>query len=645
MIFKAIEDFLSQCKSYEAIQVVRKLHAITLQVDPDATSSYKEDETLHLKQEQFIDECGYEEVISEPEDDVDDEIDTQSQTEDDSMIVVSNCFQCLKCEKIAVDSVSLEVHDFFKHSIVGGRINSEVESAEIVILEKSQGAVRICTICSMHLKEAHDLSSHILFHHINDIFAKINESPDIEIDFEIVNKYIEFVKDLLQSKDSKDALLPEVDPEVRKYFYAIFEGYTIESNDQFETTNEQFEIVNEVDGNEAENNDDVVVAYEELFQPIVIKIAGKSSPNISEDSRAWLRKEIGLRKKTIRNEIGGTRNIFRCAYCNVYSSNSAPGFRYHLISKHLKNGSFGGLQEIESDHVPPEKGLKTKNSCLECNLKFKDYKMLSSHQNCHDLFKTIANHYSFPACYTCNVLFIDDYTLNHHLAKHDSGDDVSLAVEVPPGAVFSLGKQIKGLKTADDVPEDDFAFNCGHCTKKFSKDISCRYHLLMSHVETFVCPIDKREFSGFKAVSLFCHHFKNKHSEMFPELIFSCTFCKMEFPSIYDKLSHMKGCSLKKFACDHCGKKFFKKNDLISHMKFVSGELFYSCKICQKKCETLSDLKIHIRCHTKEKPFMCSICRKSFRTLAARSAHLESHVANVTYKVSFKLLTQQLSSN
>ena len=123
----------------------------------------------------------------------------------------------------------------------------------------------------------------------------------------------------------------------------------------------------------------------------------------------------------------------------------------------------------------------------------------------------------------------------------------------------------------------------------------------MLHAASFTCPIDKREFIGFKAVSLFTHHLQNKHSaELFPELTFSCTFCKMEFPSIYDKLSHMKTCSLKKFSCDHCGKKFFKKGELSSHLKFVSGEIFFSCKYCEKKCETMSDLKIHWRSHTKE---------------------------------------------
>jgi len=155
--------------------------------------------------------------------------------------------------------------------------------------------------------------------------------------------------------------------------------------------------------------------------------------------------------------------------------------------------------------------------------------------------------------------------------------------------------------------------------------------MLMVHSSAFVCPIDKREFSGFKSVSLFAHHLRNKHSELFPELKFACTFCKMEFPSIYNKLSHMKSCSSKKFGCDHCDKKFFRKVDLKAHIRFVSGELFFSCKVCSKRCETMSDLKIHIRSHTKEKPFDCSICTKKFRTLAGRSAHLENHVANVIY--------------
>lgn len=234
----------------------------------------------------------------------------------------------------------------------------------------------------------------------------------------------------------------------------------------------------------------------------------------------------------------------------------------------------------------------------------RDKKQFTSHHNCHDLFKVIAEYYSFPACRTCDKLFIDDRALATHLENHNTKGDILLPIRTERvGACIEQGKQlsknpieIKG----DEISDDGLTWRCGHCTKTFNKEASCRFHLLMTHVAIFVCPLEKREFSGFKAVSLFTHHIKNKHSELFPELTFTCTFCKMNFPSIYDKLSHMKSCSLKKYTCDHCGKKFFKKCDLNSHLRFISGELFFPCQHCGKKCETRSDLKIHLRSHTKE---------------------------------------------
>lgn len=586
MILSQIEDFL-RAKIIEEIQVVRKLHSITLQVDVEDA---RRTDYCNLKSEQPVQvesDYDYDDAVE-----VQEKVDTDIKREDETISNEYSMFiQCQKCEKVLATERDLEAHEFLNHSLVGIHISNEVTNSELIESD-SEEFMRKCLRCSLLCNGDFSLSLHILADHSPQIVQSVNEIlgfNSTQIDVEAVLRYILCIKELLDETSQHDSQISE---ENKNYFFELYAG------DAFEAA-ESYEYVDDDETIEEEPEQKIVQERKKLPER-----KSKSSVDLSEDTRAWLRRQITTRKTEVKSDLGVSRIIFRCAYCNVYSSNSAPGFRYHLISKHLKDNNFEDLPEVESNFMPRELPSRMgRNNCVECNLKFKDQKSRSSHQNCHDLFEIIAQDYSFPSCSTCNMLFIDESSLRKHLSQHQA-QNVIHPIEVKAGAVILHGKSliVPPVQTANDGEIGGFAWNCGHCSKRFSKEPACRFHLLMTHAPNFACPIDKRIFSGFKAVSLFCHHLMNKHSELFPNLSFECTFCKMEFPSIYEKLAHMKTCSLKKFKCDHCGKMFFKKAELVNHLRFVSGEIFFPCEMCSKKCETISDLKIHIRSHTKERP-------------------------------------------
>lgn len=405
--------------------------------------------------------------------------------------------------------------------------------------------------------------------HAPYITTQLNKEKDNT--YEIDEAFLNYIVQLEEAEQSGSNEYPILEESIKKQFYTI---YHIEENSEHETVNREETSTNEG----------------EMFE-----FEGKN----------WVKDEIIKSKEVIESE-DGPKIVYNCARCN-YVSNTGPGFRYHLISKHIKNRDF----ETEVERKPLDlvtvryqaskprtrKFKDSKNSCSVCCLKFKEVRALNTHESAHELFDVIASSMNYPQCDECRMMFCSFGDLNTHHMRHDT----EMASELIP-AIGILHRQ--GVQLSLPVPDDAIAdgvlkWSCGHCTRKFQSDEAAKHHQLLFHAVTFECPIDKREFTGSKAFSHYNQHLKNKHPEMFPNLTFPCTFCRLEFTSIYEKLAHMKICSEKKYGCDHCNKKFFKKNDLIAHIKFVTGEVVFQCEMCSKACETASDLQIHLRSHTK----------------------------------------------
>lgn len=394
-----------------------------------------------------------------------------------------------------------------------------------------------------------------------------------KVNSELVESYLRYIKDCLNGSNQ------EISPDnsVRNYFYQIYNVNEYVEEDMEHAFDQSVHEQSDIDINE-----------EQTIQKREKR--SEKSNELTNEEKEWIRQEISRGKLSMISDSGVKGSIFRCTIsksCN-YVSNSSPGLRYHLIIKHLKDRT-NIKEERETEDIfltTPLNVFKTnsgKNCCVECCLKFKDSRSYQLHEKCHELFQVVGQHSSFPMCNTCNIKFIEIESLNIHLERHEIGEDLKAPVKVINGAVREQGKLLKTAQKTSymgETSDNEYSWKCGHCeAKNFTNEEYCNFHMLLAHVVNFSCPIDRMEFSGFKSVSLFIHHLRNKHPELFPNLSFKCTFCHMEFSTIYDKLQHMKNCDSKQLQCDHCEKRFFKKTDLAAHLKLVSGEVQYECEL------------------------------------------------------------------
>lgn len=284
-----------------------------------------------------------------------------------------------------------------------------------------------------------------------------------------------------------------------------------------------------------------------------------------------------------------------------------------------KSDFAGDTKDDHTQHVHTHLSSKRFNKlfCPRCKYQFTTQAHFTAHSNGHKIFDTLAKHMNiYPKCSTCNMMFIDDVSLDIHLSNHDE----ILPIE-STGFFLKFGLRQESERQIEDSSGD--SVKCGHCFESASSEENLVKHLLIFHAKQLVCPIDLRHFNNNQAFTI---HMRNNHPELFPNDSFKCSVCLKEFDTLYEKLSHMKVCKEKAFNCHHCQKSFSRKCHLVKHLKLVSGELNISCQICNKVCRDKHDYKIHIQSHSTEKLFKCSLCEKSYKTSSARAAHLQSHL-------------------
>lgn len=352
--------------------------------------------------------------------------------------------------------------------------------------------------------------------------------------------------------------------------------------------------------------------------------------------------------KVVIDYEGGQKDAWKCPECAKVLS-SRDGLRNHIKLEHPDIVSF---EQTASNKRTASKGeedivnlLRTKSrtlksdqvstSCIDCGIQFinrttKKEKSCRIHQECHKILNVVSHFYQLPKCEVTKTLFSNDGDLSKFLTNDER------FFEIPTeGMTTNVSKKYKESVGSAEITDPE-AWKCGHCRVSYQTEIECNAHVMVLHSKKLICPIDHMEFEGNRGIGLFNVHMRNRHPDMFPDIIISCTYCQSEFSSIFEKLAHMKTCSEKKFECDHCSRKFFTKIELIRHLKIVSGEISYVCEICSKSCSSTMDLKLHRTAHTNQKSYACSYpeCSKAFKTPAARSSHMETH-SNVTYACSF----------
>lgn len=288
-----------------------------------------------------------------------------------------------------------------------------------------------------------------------------------------------------------------------------------------------------------------------------IKVTAEDQSIIEQ--RMWIRDQIQSQREFIlTNE--GAKATWSCSQCD-YVTHKRDRFRVHLQKVHTTIVLRG----------------PSKHSCLECRLRFDGENHLVVHKNCHRIFDVIAPYAMYPECSACKMLFVSNEDLQMHLERHKDQPENLQEPIVAVGVIFRNGETFVDDSIDKDQSDlfDENALTCGHCLLKFASEEECKQHLMLFHATSFVCPFDLRVFDGIPTLS-FGNHLRHFHPEIFPDLEITCSFCKMQFDTVYEKLAHMKNCKAKKFHCDHCDKSFFRKAELIHHLKVVTGLMVFA---------------------------------------------------------------------
>jgi hypothetical protein len=270
------------------------------------------------------------------------------------------------------------------------------------------------------------------------------------------------------------------------------------------------------------------------------------------NQKLWVQDQLRSQKK-VENTTLGTKNSWSCSICDFVTSKHSS-FRNHLQKFHTSILLRG----------------PNKHSCFTCKLRFDGENHLKVHNNCHRICDAISPHIQYPSCETCRMFFCSFEDLQIHLNRHIENPQALLD---PINAVGVVHRHGETFALDDDNTQemlDEDSPTCGHCLVKFSKENDCKVHLMLFHLNVFVCPFDSREFPGIPTLS-YGNHLRQCHPDIFTDLEIKCSLCEMQFETVYDKLSHMKNCQEKNFQCDHCEKRFFKKAELQHHLKVVLG--------------------------------------------------------------------------
>lgn len=294
-------------------------------------------------------------------------------------------------------------------------------------------------------------------------------------------------------------------------------------------------------------------------EPKANKIA-KTEINIDEqhflEQKMWINQQM-LSHKEVLNTNEGLKTTWRCSQCGFVSA-KRDRFRSHLQKMHTNILLRG----------------PSKHSCFSCRLRFDGESHLSVHRNCHRIFDVIAPYAQYPECQGCKMFFCTAEDLQIHIERHkDKPDALQNPISVT-GVVYKNGEAFFNEESEPDIQYEN-ASTCGHCLMKFATDNECKHHLMLFHATFFTCPFDSRVFQGIPTLS-FGNHLRQSHPDVFSDLEIACSFCKMQFETVYEKLAHMKKCNAKSFQCDHCEKSFFRKADLVNHLKVVTGLMVFA---------------------------------------------------------------------
>ncbi|CAG9830916.1 unnamed protein product [Diabrotica balteata] len=121
-------------------------------------------------------------------------------------------------------------------------------------------------------------------------------------------------------------------------------------------------------------------------------------------------------------------------------------------------------------------------------------------------------------------------------------------------------------------------------------------------------------------------HIRAKHTFEKP---YKCDLCDAKFTNSHSLLVHKRNHNNEKpFVCSYCGKCFVCSGDLYHHSKIHLNKREYKCNLCDKSFNTTSILRTHKICmhvEPKDWKYICKYCEKRFPINSSLVTHMKRH--------------------
>ncbi|XP_062317591.1 zinc finger protein 592 [Osmerus eperlanus] len=216
----------------------------------------------------------------------------------------------------------------------------------------------------------------------------------------------------------------------------------------------------------------------------------------------------------------------------------------------------------------PDKVIRHRLRCLECNQQLSDYRALAGH------YQRLSDEKDGLMCKVCSMLLPNKCSYKAHQRIH---------AHKSPYCCPECGALSRSVDIQKHVKENCLhyarkaGYKCLHCERVFTSFNVHKRHIEEKHCEVFhkcsICPVAFKSSEGCQM------HMKNKHSasKLSPQSIFKCC-CEKVFKKKQLLFQHFhqnaKMFATCVFKCPECTSVFTHKLLLMHHFKSVHGGIF-----------------------------------------------------------------------
>ncbi|CAK9807436.1 Zinc finger protein 582 [Anthophora quadrimaculata] len=228
-------------------------------------------------------------------------------------------------------------------------------------------------------------------------------------------------------------------------------------------------------------------------------------------------------------------------------------------------------------------------------------------------------------CSSCEKAYSSKSKLNAHVRLHTKTNVHSCKICEKIFAYPSyLREHLKTHKQSNESnearPEEDKAFECHTCKKKFRLLKNLRAHERLHTGKGLVqCEICDKTFSQMYNLKI---HLRT-HKAARPH---KCEYCNKCFVQKGNLAEHLRiHTKIKPFECKICGKRFLQSSHLKNHEASHATIRQHQCRLCGKRFKLANHLKRHFILHNGAKSYKCHQCDQLFSQTFSLTRHLKRH--------------------